>query len=160
MLICSRVVESEPLIPATTSFLLTTNSALLPPAPASSASAKGDDAEEQLNTLAFGRYFERPEVRRAYKEQLLIQTPDFIELSQDAHVGGRFRPRGSEDVRAPVTIRMFMHKLTSVYLSAISLYHCAAIHTRTPTRTVCRRLVRGIFYCTLFLRLSRRTGVP
>ncbi|KAI0800546.1 hypothetical protein C8Q74DRAFT_1435287 [Fomes fomentarius] len=91
-----RKLESEPLIPATTQFLLTTNSALIPP-PAAPASEAAHDPETRLNTMAYGRYFERPEVRKAYKEQLLIQTPEFAELPQDAHVGGRFRPRGSED---------------------------------------------------------------
>lgn len=109
-------VENEPLIPATTPFLLTTNSALVPaPAPApgpnsnsnsdSNAAAASSSTSEaaphaQLNPLAYSRYFDRPEVRRAYMEQQLIQTPEFSELPQDAHVGGRFRPRNSEDVRA------------------------------------------------------------
>ncbi|KAI0640067.1 hypothetical protein C8Q77DRAFT_1152972 [Trametes polyzona] len=84
-----RKAESEPLIPASTKFLLTTNAALLPPA--------SESFEAQLNTHAYGRYFDRPEVQRAYKAQQLIQTPEFTELPQDAHVGGRFRPRGSED---------------------------------------------------------------
>ncbi|KAI0354588.1 hypothetical protein OH77DRAFT_1504648 [Trametes cingulata] len=84
-----RKAESEPLIPATTRFLLTTNAALLPPA--------SESFEAQLNTHAYGRYFDRPEVQRAYKAQQLIQTPEFTELPQDANVGGRFRPRGSED---------------------------------------------------------------
>ncbi|KAI0778971.1 hypothetical protein BD413DRAFT_609503 [Trametes elegans] len=87
-----RKAESEPLIPATTKFLLTTNKALLPPVEAS--------VEAQLNTPAYGRYFDRPEVQAAYKAQQLIQTPDFTELPRDANVGGRFRPRGSEDEAA------------------------------------------------------------
>ena len=111
-----RAVENEPLIPATTPFLLTTNSALVPaPAPApgpnsnsnsdSNAAVASSSTSEaaphaQLNPLAYSRYFDRPEVRRAYMEQQLIQTPEFSELPQDAHVGGRFRPRNSEDVRA------------------------------------------------------------
>ncbi|KAI0368841.1 hypothetical protein BV20DRAFT_997788 [Pilatotrama ljubarskyi] len=84
-----RKAESEPLIPVTTKFLLTTNAALLPPT--------SEPVETQLNTHAYGRYFDRPEVQRAYKAQQLIQTPEFTELPQDANVGGRFRPRGSED---------------------------------------------------------------
>ncbi|KAI0756350.1 hypothetical protein C8Q80DRAFT_1264417 [Daedaleopsis nitida] len=91
-----RKFESEPLIPATTPFLLTTNSALVSSATAS-ASASTEEPEPQLNTLAYGRYFDRPEVRQAYMQQQLIQTPEFTELPQDAHVGSRFRPRGSED---------------------------------------------------------------
>ncbi|KAH9897750.1 hypothetical protein C8Q73DRAFT_682464 [Cubamyces lactineus] len=84
-----RKAESEPLIPATTKFLLTTNGTLLPSA--------SESSEAQLNTHAYGRYFDRPEVQQAYKAQQLIQTPEFIELPQDANVGSRFRPRGSED---------------------------------------------------------------
>ncbi|OJT11199.1 hypothetical protein TRAPUB_12283 [Trametes pubescens] len=84
-----RKAESEPLIPSTTKFLLTTNAALLPPV--------AESFEAELNTHAYGRYFDRPEVQRAYKAQQLIQTPEFTELPRDAHVGGRFRPRGSED---------------------------------------------------------------
>ncbi|KAI8990701.1 hypothetical protein BD414DRAFT_535972 [Trametes punicea] len=84
-----RKAESEPLIPATTNFLLTTNGTLLPPA--------SEPFEAQLNTPAYSRYFDRPEVQQAYRAQKLIQTPEFTELPQDANVGGRFRPRGSED---------------------------------------------------------------
>ncbi|KAJ8457452.1 hypothetical protein ONZ51_g11522 [Trametes cubensis] len=69
--------KSEPLIPATTKFILTTNGTLLPPA--------SESFEAQLNTHAYGRYFDRPEVQEAYKAQQLIQTPEFIELPQDAN---------------------------------------------------------------------------
>ncbi|KAI0652503.1 hypothetical protein C8Q79DRAFT_104066 [Trametes meyenii] len=86
-----RKAEGEPLIPAATKFMLTTNAKLLPPA------SETESPEAQLNTHAYGRYFDRPEVQRAYKAQQLIQTPEFTELAQDANVGGRFRPRGSED---------------------------------------------------------------
>ncbi|EMD32568.1 hypothetical protein CERSUDRAFT_99298 [Gelatoporia subvermispora B] len=86
-----RRFESEPLIPTTTKFLLTTNSALVPP------SSDATSFATQLNNHAYGRYFDRPEVRKAYQEQQLIQTPEFIELDEDAPVGGRFRPRGLED---------------------------------------------------------------
>lgn len=82
--------ETEPLIPSTARFLLTTNSSLVASSSASSF---------ELNDLAYGRYFDRPEVRRAYKEQQLIQTPEFTQLSDDIIVGGRFRPREAEDVR-------------------------------------------------------------
>ncbi|CDO73451.1 hypothetical protein BN946_scf185013.g86 [Trametes cinnabarina] len=72
-----RKAESEPLIPATTRFLLTTKSALLPPS--------SESFEAQLNTHAYGRYFDRPEVQQAYRAQQLIQTPEFTELPQDAN---------------------------------------------------------------------------
>ncbi|OBZ79553.1 hypothetical protein A0H81_01406 [Grifola frondosa] len=84
-----RRLESEPLIAADTKFLLTTNSSLVPSASTSS--------ETELNTQAYGRYFDRPEVRKAFSAQKIIQTPEFTQLSDDANVGGRFRPRGSED---------------------------------------------------------------
>ena len=54
----------------------------------------------QLNTSAYERYFDKPEVIRAYREQQLIQTPEYTLLSEGDAVGGRFRPRGLDDVRA------------------------------------------------------------
>lgn len=81
------------MIPLGTKFLLTTNAALVP----SSSGAAGADIE--VNTQAYGRYFDRPEVQKACREQELIQTPEFTQLSDDALVGGRFRPRNSDEVR-------------------------------------------------------------
>jgi hypothetical protein len=52
-----------------------------------------------INEHGLGRYFDRPEVRQACKYQQLIQTPEFTQLPEDAIVGGRFRPRGSQEVR-------------------------------------------------------------
>ena len=72
-----------------TQFLLTTNSALVRSASTSNL---------WLISTANERYFDRPEVLKAYKEQQIIQTPEFTHLSEDASVGGRFRPRGQEDV--------------------------------------------------------------
>ncbi|KIK94147.1 hypothetical protein PAXRUDRAFT_12220 [Paxillus rubicundulus Ve08.2h10] len=86
-----RRLDNEPLIPADTPFLLTTNSALLNPS-SSRPSSFG------LNSLANQRYFDRPDVMKAYREQLNIQTPEFSFLSEDASVGGRFRPRSSGEV--------------------------------------------------------------
>jgi hypothetical protein len=70
----------------------------------------GDEAAEgpegpqtNLNTSAYERYFDKPEVICAYREQQLIQTPEFTLLSEGEAVGGRFRPRGLEDVRAVPT---------------------------------------------------------
>ncbi|KAF9245831.1 hypothetical protein BU15DRAFT_40492 [Melanogaster broomeanus] len=84
----NRRLDNEPLIPADTPFLLTTNSAL----PHSSPSRP---SRFGLNSLANQRYFDRPDVIKAYREQLNIQTPEFSLLSEDASVGGRFRPRSS-----------------------------------------------------------------
>ncbi|KAI0094440.1 hypothetical protein BDY19DRAFT_880985 [Irpex rosettiformis] len=86
-----RRSESEPLIPAGTKFLLTTNSSLVPPL---------SENDFELNTSAYSRYFDRPEVQQACKYQQNIQTPEFTQLPDDAIVGGRFRPRGSEDETA------------------------------------------------------------
>ena len=88
----TKTVENEPLIPATTKFVLTTNSGY-----GTSRDEDGDkDVVVELNPSAYGRYFERPEVQRAYREQLEIQTPEFTQLPDDAIVGGRFRPRSEE----------------------------------------------------------------
>ncbi|KAN0138240.1 hypothetical protein V8E53_004129, partial [Lactarius tabidus] len=86
--------ENDPLIPAHTQLLLTTDSARV------RAFAGGDaDSESELNTSAYERYFDKPEVIRAYREQQLIQTPEYTILSEHEAVGGRFRPRGQDDVR-------------------------------------------------------------
>ncbi|KAH9958989.1 hypothetical protein BC827DRAFT_1216967 [Russula dissimulans] len=85
--------ENEPLVPAYTQLLLTTDSARV--------RTFGDAAAEadapQLNTSAYERYFDQPEVIRAYREQQLIQTPEFTLLSEHEAVGGRFRPRSLDD---------------------------------------------------------------
>ncbi|KAK7058429.1 hypothetical protein VNI00_002063 [Paramarasmius palmivorus] len=83
-----RKPENEPLIPENTRFFLTTSLALAPPeAP----------IPPLLNERANERYFERPQLLKACREQGIIETPHF-ELINDADtVGGRFRPRGSEE---------------------------------------------------------------
>ena len=85
--------DNEPLIPVDSPFLLTTNSTLLQPSSKS--------ASFGLNTIANQRYFDRSDVIKAYREQLNIQTPEFSLLSEEATVGGRFRPRSSGEVRSP-----------------------------------------------------------
>ena len=88
------VGENDPLIPAHTQLLLTTDSARV------RAFAGGDaGSDSELNTSAYERYFDKPEVIRAYREQQLIQTPEYTLLSEHEAVGGRFRPRGQDDVR-------------------------------------------------------------
>jgi hypothetical protein len=88
-----HAAESEPLFPPATKFLLTTNTALIP-----SSSGEGS-ADIELNIQAYGRYFERPEVQKACRDQELIQTPEYTQLPDEALVGGRFRPRNSDEVR-------------------------------------------------------------
>jgi hypothetical protein len=90
-----HVGENEPLVPAHTKLLLTTSSTRV--------RAFGEGEGSQLNTSAYERYFDKPEVIRAYREQQLIQTPEFTLLSEHEAVGGRFRPRGLDDVRAELS---------------------------------------------------------
>ncbi|EIW86993.1 hypothetical protein CONPUDRAFT_161617 [Coniophora puteana RWD-64-598 SS2] len=94
-----RRFENEPLIPANTSFILTTNSTLAPTA----SSSRDPDVDASFNTHANQRYFERPDVIKAYRAQQVIQTPEFRVLSEDASVGSRFRPRGSDDDAADLS---------------------------------------------------------
>ncbi|KAH7916456.1 hypothetical protein BJ138DRAFT_1108819 [Hygrophoropsis aurantiaca] len=96
-----RRFENDPLIPADTQFILTTNSALVSGPSSSNASALG------LNVHANQRYFERPEVLQAYRNQQLIQTPEYSLLSEDASVGGRFRPRSSGEESADTSDAMY-----------------------------------------------------
>ncbi|KAI6163894.1 hypothetical protein EDD17DRAFT_440613 [Pisolithus thermaeus] len=82
-----RRFDNEPLIPADTPFLLTTDSTYL--------DDSGCANTFQQSTVARQRYFDRPDVIKAYREQQIIQTPEFTLLPEDASVGGRFRPRSS-----------------------------------------------------------------
>jgi hypothetical protein len=86
-------VETEPLIPADTPFFLTTNSAKV-----SGDSTSNGESAISINIVANDRYFDRPEVLKAFREQEIIQTPEFWPISESSSVGGRFRPRGAEDV--------------------------------------------------------------
>ncbi|KAH8110627.1 hypothetical protein DFH11DRAFT_1619300 [Phellopilus nigrolimitatus] len=79
--------ESEPLIPSKTVFILTTDSRFVPSASTS---------ELGLNPYANERYFDRPEVIKAYKDQQNIQTPEFTQLTDEEMVGGRLRARSGE----------------------------------------------------------------
>ena len=83
-------VEYDPLIPAETKLLLTTN-------PSTIANSL-ETRELGMNIHANDRYFDRPEVVKAYREQLLIQTPEFSNISENPAAMGRLRPRNSEDV--------------------------------------------------------------
>jgi hypothetical protein len=54
-----------------------------------------------IENKRYERYFDRPEVTAAYKKQQLIETPEFLQLSEGATVGSRFRPRVAfEEVRS------------------------------------------------------------
>lgn len=87
------VVENEPLIPADTPFLLTTNPKY------ASETSNGSDLGIKVNIVANERYFDRPDVLRAFREQTVIQTPEYEAISDTVSgVGGRFRPRNLEEV--------------------------------------------------------------
>jgi hypothetical protein len=58
------------------------------------------------NMFANERYFERPEVIKAYREQLDIQTPEYTVLGDEAKVGGRLRAR-NEEVRLKQRLCMY-----------------------------------------------------
>ena len=63
--------------------LLTTDSARV------RAFVGGDTgSDSELNTSTYERYFNKPEVIRAYCEQQLIQTPEYTLLSEHEAVGG------------------------------------------------------------------------
>lgn len=101
-----RKLESEPLIPLETPFIILTDVRMLTggldgqvtPGSASSSSLLPPDTQLELNQEAFQRYFERPEVIKACREQALIETPEFKVIEEVASVGGRFRPRANSDL--------------------------------------------------------------
>ena len=92
---CTHVtaVENEPLIPADTPFVLKTNDTLEKVA-AEFSSAGGSG----LNLRAHESYFERPDVLKAYREQTIIETPEFTNVADVPSVGGRLRVRTTEEV--------------------------------------------------------------
>ncbi|KAE9398494.1 hypothetical protein BT96DRAFT_940145 [Gymnopus androsaceus JB14] len=69
-----RQSENEPLIPKDTLFCLTTNPALAPPEASTSALP--------INSGGYERYFEKPDVIKAYREQQLIETPQFWSIAE------------------------------------------------------------------------------
>jgi hypothetical protein len=107
------------MIPTETQFLLTTNSALV---------SSSSTINVPLNRSANERYFDRPEVLKAYREQQAIQTPEFTPLSEAASVGGRFRPRGGEDVSPSCSVPCI--SVTYVVSEIISKYIIKAANCR------------------------------
>jgi hypothetical protein len=97
-LIFEPAVEYDPLIPPKTRLLLTTNSCII---------EKSSKLELGTNEAANERYFDRPEVVKAYREQQLIQTPDFAEITETPTAMSRLRPRNSEEVRGSSTQSAF-----------------------------------------------------
>ena len=84
-------MENEPLVPAETKFTLSTSSSLV--------ADSSTTLELGINVRGNERYFDRPEVIRAYRAQEIIQTPEYTKIDSNALVGaGRLRPRNAEDV--------------------------------------------------------------
>ncbi|KAL1739982.1 hypothetical protein HDZ31DRAFT_23990, partial [Schizophyllum fasciatum] len=79
--------DGEPHIPLDTPFFLTTNPHIGSPSDGTTSSGI------QINSLANERYFERPDVIKAYREQQTIQIPEFVRIDELPEAGSRFRPR-------------------------------------------------------------------
>ncbi|KAJ7269408.1 hypothetical protein B0H12DRAFT_1095652 [Mycena haematopus] len=91
----SNKLENEPLVPADTPFVLKTNDTLeLAAAEFSSVGGSG------LNQRAYESYFDRPEVLKAYREQTIIETPEFTNIADVSSVGSRLRVRTTEENNA------------------------------------------------------------
>jgi hypothetical protein len=84
------LAENAPLIPANTKFILTTSLTVVPDTQTSTS---------KLNTNGNESYFERPEVLEAYREQQLIQTPEFVNIDPSSTSASLSRLRPLEDVR-------------------------------------------------------------
>lgn len=105
------VVENEPLIPGDTPFLLTTNPKY------AQETLDGSEFGIQINIVANDRYFDRPDVLQAFRQQKIIQTPYFEGISESiSGVGGRFRPRNQEEVRPFVQDRILLITLCCFFL--------------------------------------------
>ncbi|KAJ7193295.1 hypothetical protein GGX14DRAFT_478276 [Mycena pura] len=87
----SNKTESEPLIPADTPFVLKTDG-LLEEAAKELPLAGGSG----FNAPIIEGYFARPEVLKAYREQSMIETPEFTDVKGVA-LGSRLRQRPGED---------------------------------------------------------------
>ncbi|KAJ6609382.1 hypothetical protein B0H10DRAFT_482220 [Mycena sp. CBHHK59/15] len=84
--------ENEPLIPADTRFLMSTNDTLEKITMEFSSSEGAG-----INLRTHESYFERPEVLKAYREQTIIETPEYTNLSEVPTVGARLRARNTEE---------------------------------------------------------------
>ncbi|KAF5368615.1 hypothetical protein D9758_002209 [Tetrapyrgos nigripes] len=84
-----RKIEDVPVIPENTRFFLSTSAALAPPEASSSRIA--------INSRSDDRYFDRPDVIKAFRQQTNIETPEFIELKDTQEGLGRFRARDSDE---------------------------------------------------------------
>jgi hypothetical protein len=91
----ATAVENEPLIPADTPFVFKTNDTLEKVA-AEFSSAGGSG----LVIRAHESYFDRPDVLKAYREQTMIETPEYTGIPESSSVGGRLRVRTTDEVCA------------------------------------------------------------
>ncbi|KAJ7361414.1 hypothetical protein DFH08DRAFT_844060 [Mycena albidolilacea] len=85
-------LENEPLIPADTPFVFKTNDTLEKVA-AEFSSAGGSG----LVIRAHESYFDRPDVLKAYREQTMIETPEYTGIPESSSVGGRLRVRTTDE---------------------------------------------------------------
>ncbi|KAF7337515.1 PEHE domain-containing protein [Mycena sanguinolenta] len=92
----SSKLENEPLVPADTPFVLKTNDKL-EQAAAEFSSVLGSGLN---NKRAYESYFDRPEVLKSYREQTIIETPEFTDIADVPSVGGRLRVRTTEENNA------------------------------------------------------------
>ncbi|KAJ6575437.1 hypothetical protein B0H19DRAFT_1128677 [Mycena capillaripes] len=85
--------ENEPLIPADTPFVLKTSDTLEKLAEEFSSLAGGSG----LTIRAHESYFDRPDVLKAYREQTIIETPEYTNVADVPSVGGRLRVRSVDE---------------------------------------------------------------
>ncbi|KAJ7610810.1 hypothetical protein FB45DRAFT_691757, partial [Roridomyces roridus] len=84
--------DSDPLIPGDSPFVLKTSTAL------DKVAEKFQEAGSfGLNVHAHERYFDRPEVLKAYREQIIIETPQYERIGDVAPGGSRLRQRNIEE---------------------------------------------------------------
>ncbi|KAJ7103220.1 hypothetical protein B0H15DRAFT_811479 [Mycena belliarum] len=77
----------DSLIPADTMFVLKTNDTL------EQVAKEFAPASSSINFLAHEKYFERPDVLKAYREQTIIETPEYSNVADVPSAGGRLRVR-------------------------------------------------------------------
>ncbi|THV07486.1 hypothetical protein K435DRAFT_959573 [Dendrothele bispora CBS 962.96] len=84
-----RKLEDVPLIPENTRFFLATSASLAPPEASSSRIVINKHSED--------RYFDRPEVIKAFRQQTNIETPEFVDINETREVLSRFRARDTDE---------------------------------------------------------------
>jgi hypothetical protein len=107
------VVENDPLFPLDTRFIIATNEATLNIAVGAVSLVEAPPVQVpepivhlELNQDAMSRYFDRPEVIKACREQQEIQTPEFRRRTDDVSVGSRFRTRSQAEEVSGTTVNI------------------------------------------------------